>query len=76
MSKHRIGDPGFALSIQVDGLPRNVGPFASREAAFEWAREHSTGETMGSYHAYPITRPEDIKKQKTNILQFRPRPRA
>lgn len=77
MSKHRIGDPKFALSIQMEGLPRSVGPFDDREAAFEWARDNVGGPGLeGSYHAFPIVSPEDIQKKSSNVIPFRRRNRA
>lgn len=67
----------FALSIQMEGLPRTVGPFVDRESAFEWARDNVGGPGKeGSYHVFPMIRPQDIQKKPTNVIPFRRRNRA
>lgn len=58
MSDHIEAAPSFVLEFDYrsDNGPRHVGPFVSRQAAFEWAeREIADGEA--SYHAYPLVGP-------------------
>lgn len=51
--------PQFVLEFdyRTDNGPHHVGPFPSREAAFEWAYT-DVGAGSASYHAYPITSPD------------------
>ena len=45
----------YVLEIEAEWLPRHVGPFATAEAADQWARENIR---TGSWSAVSVTPPE------------------
>lgn len=45
----------YALEINAEGYPRNVGPFDTRNAAGDWIAGRKL---TGSWSIYPITAPD------------------
>lgn len=52
--------PAYALEICADGMPRDVGPFATLEEAQEWIRYRVRN---GSWHVTQLADPKTVDRQ-------------
>lgn len=53
----------YALSIQAENMPRNVGPFDTRGEAQMWATQNIR---TGSWGVIPLTPPLTVLRQGRN----------